>query len=319
MSEKQLETWLNPNRFFRKSKKIHFYVPSFMYYNSKYYNSSPVEFPTISVTGTGCALKCKHCEGKILNTMLPAASPEKLIELCTQLNSKGTLGCLLSGGCLPDGSVPLKQFIPAIKQIKRELNLTIFAHTGLLDTDMAEKLKNAGVDAVLLDIIGSNETIKEIYHLKLKVENYEQVLKALKKVNLNFVPHIIVGLHFGQLKGELYALEMVSKYEPTALVIIAFLPLSGTEMENIEPAKPIDIAKVITIARLMFPKTPLVLGCMRPKGKHRVKTDILALKAGVDAIAFPTEEAIEFAKNQGYNTEFSSFCCSQIYLDILKD
>lgn len=317
MSEKKLETWLN-TRFFLKSKKIRFYVPSFMYYNSKYHNSSPLEFPTISVTGTGCALKCKHCEGKILNTMLPAASPEKLVELCTQLNSKGTLGCLLSGGCLSDGSVPLKQFVPAIKQIKRELNLTIFAHTGLLGRDMAEKLKNAGIDAVLLDIIGSNETINEIYHLKLKVEDYEQALKALKEVNLNFVPHIIVGLHFGQLKGELDALKMVSKYEPTALVIIAFLPLSGTEMENIEPAKPIDIAKVITIARLMFPKTPLVLGCMRPKGKHRIKTDILALKAGVDAIAFPTKEAIEFAKNLGYNTEFSGFCCSQIYLDILK-
>ena len=66
----------------------------------------------------------------------------------------------------------------------------------------------------------------------------------------------------------------------------------------------------------MFPQTPLVLGCMRPKGKHRVETDVLAIKAGVDAIAFPEEEAIKFAENQGYDISFSSFCCSQIYLDI---
>jgi hypothetical protein len=66
----------------------------------------------------------------------------------------------------------------------------------------------------------------------------------------------------------------------------------------------------------MFPQTPLVLGCMRPKGKHRAKTDILAIKAGVNAIAFPAEEAIKFAEKQGYETAFSSFCCSQIYSDI---
>jgi uncharacterized radical SAM superfamily protein len=35
---------------------------------------------------------------------------------------------------------------------------------------------------------------------------------------------------------------------------------------------------------------------MRPKGKHRAETDTLAIKAGVDAIAFPAEEAIEYAE-----------------------
>jgi hypothetical protein len=109
---------------------------------------------------------------------------------------------------------------------------------------------------------------------------------------------------------------MISQYKPSALVIIAFMPIHETEMAKVEPPKPVDIAEVITAARLMFPQTPLVLGCMRPKGRHRVETDILAIKAGVDAIAFPAEEAIKFAENQGYGISFSSFCCSQIYSDI---
>jgi uncharacterized radical SAM superfamily protein len=65
----------------------------------------------------------------------------------------------------------------------------------------------------------------------------------------------------------------------------------------------------------MFPGTPLALGCMRPKGTIRAETDVLALKAGVDAVAFPSEEAIRHASNQGYKTRFSSFCCAQLYLD----
>jgi uncharacterized radical SAM superfamily protein len=99
------------------------------------------------------------------------------------------------------------------------------------------------------------------------------------------------------------------------LVIIAFMPIHGTEMAKVKPPTPTDIAKVTATARLMLPKTPLVLGCVRPKGKHRAETDVLALKAGADAIAFPSEEAVNYAETQGYALSFSSYCCAQIYAD----
>jgi len=299
-----------------KRRKIHFYAPSFMYYKTSYYCSSPNEFPTISVTGKGCALKCKHCDGKVLETMYPTTTPKKLFDLCTQLKHGGALGCLISGGCLPNGSVPLGKFVDAIGKIKSKLGLTVFVHTGIIDFNTAKKLKNAGVDAALIDIIGSNETIREIYNLDVTVKDYENSLRALHEAGIVFVPHVIVGLHYGKLKGEFHALEMIFRYKPSVVVIIAFMPICGTEMAKVEPPKSVDIAKVTIAARLMFPQTPLVLGCMRPKGKHRIKTDILAIKSGVNAIAFPTDEAIKFARNQGYVTTFSSFCCSQIYLDI---
>jgi len=316
MNETELLNILDRSPYFSRPKKIYFYAPSFMYYKTSYYCSSPNDFPTISVTGKGCALKCKHCGGIVLETMYPANTPEKLFELCVKLKHDGALGCLISGGCLPDGSIPLGKFLGTIGKIKRELGLTVFVHTGIIDFDTAEGLKKAGVDSALIDIIGSDETIREIYNLNVTVEDYENSLKTLHKAGMVFVPHVIVGLHYGKLKGELKALEIISKYKPSALVVIAFMPIHGTEMATVEPPKPADIAKVITVARLMFPQTPLVLGCMRPKGKHRMKTDILAIKAGVNAIAFPTEEAVKFADKQGYETAFSSICCSQIYADI---
>jgi len=294
-------------------KKICFYAPSFMHYKTSYYRSSPADFPTISVTGKSCALNCKHCGGEVLSSMYSATTPEKLFELCMQLKRQGALGCLVSGGCLPDGSVPLGKFIGVIEKIKRELGLTVIVHTGIINFNTAVGLRDAGVDAALIDVIGSDETIREIYKLNTSVEAYEDSLKALHETGIAFVPHVIVGLHYGKLRGELHALKMISKYAPSALVIIAFMPIRRTEMENVAPPKPIDITKVIAAARLMFPQTPLALGCMRPKGKHRIKTDILALRAGVNAIAFPTEEAVRFAEKLGYDVAFSSLCCSQIY------
>ncbi|MFW6117674.1 MAG: radical SAM protein [Thermoproteota archaeon] len=293
-------------------RKICFYAPSFMYYR---YYSSFKKFPNISLTGKGCALNCKHCGGRVLRPMYPATSPEKLWELGVQLKNEGAVGCLISGGCLPDGSVPFKKFYNTIEKIKSELGLTIIVHTGLIDLKKAMRLKNSKIDAALIDIIGSNETINEIYNLDTTVEDYKESLKALQESNINFIPHVIVGLHYGKLKGELHALRMIQEYPPSALVIIAFMPIHGTQMESVTPPKPMDIAKVTATTRLMFPKTPLSLGCMRPKGKHRIKTDILALKSGVNAIAFPTEEAINAAKEMDYEISFSPLCCSQVYSD----
>jgi uncharacterized radical SAM superfamily protein len=316
MDKKDLLTFLKNNKKTLRLRKIHFYAPSFMYYKTSYYCSSPRDFPTISITGAGCALECKHCGGKVLETMYPANTPEELLNLCLQLKRDGASGCLISGGCLSDGSVPLEKFVDIIEKVKRKLGLTVFVHTGIIDLDTAKKLRKAGVDAALIDVIGSDETIREIYNMNISVKDYEDSLSALHDSGITFVPHVIVGLHYGKLKGEFHALRMISKYKPSALVIIAFMPIHGTQMACIEPPEPIDIARIITAARLEFPKTPLVLGCMRPKGKHRINTDVLAIEAGVDAIAFPTEEAVKFAENQGYKIAFSSFCCSQIYTDI---
>lgn len=314
-SEKEIYTMLNAGSFASKPRTVRFYAPSFTYYKTKVYNSPPNSFPTFSVTASGCALDCKHCGGRVLQTMHATNTPEQLLAAATRIKHKGALGCLVSGGCLPDGSVPLAPFTSVLKRIKDELGLTVFVHTGLIDLATATDLKEAGVDAALIDVIGSDKTIKQVYNLNVSTKDYLNSLKALNDAGLNFVPHIIVGLHFGELKGELQALRMVSLVKPSALVIIAFMPIWGTAMANTESPYPADIARVTAMARLMFPQIPLALGCMRPKGKHRALTDVLALKAGVDAIVFPSQEAIRCAQAQDYETSFSPYCCAQIYAD----
>jgi len=89
-------------------------------------------------------------------------------------------------------------------------------------------------------------------------------------------------------------------------------------MQNVAPPAPEDIARVLVAARFMLPKTPLVLGCMRPKGKHRGQTDTWAVKAGVNAIAFPSNEAISLVESLGLEASFSSLCCSQIFEDLKR-
>jgi len=249
--------------------------------------------------------------------MLPATTPNRLYQLCERLSKRGSKGCLISGGCLPTGEVPFKPFLPVISKIKRELGLEVIVHTNIIDHETARGLKEANVDAALINVVGSDETIHEIYGLPTKkVTDFLDSLEALKNAGLPTIPHIVVGLHYGRLLGEFKAIDLVSRYKPEALVIVALNPIPGTPMENTDPPSPTDIARVLIYARRAMPKTPQVLGCARPLGLHKVETDRLAIQAGINAIAFPSEEAIQLAETLGLRISFSDRCCSLIYKDL---
>src|ERR1035437_4688863 len=172
LSEQELLGLLDSGTLKPRGNEIRFYAPSFTYYKTKHYCSSTSEFPTISVTGNACALNCKHCGGKVLETMHPALSPQELFDLGVKLKENGAKGCLVSGGCLPDGSVPLDGSVPVFGRFKRELGLTVFVHTGIITPKTAFALKDAGVDAALIDVMGSTETVGKIFNIRVTVEEY---------------------------------------------------------------------------------------------------------------------------------------------------
>ena len=317
-SPRELEIHLNSKVNTSRQRKICFYAPSFTYYKTSSFASLHNEFPTVSVTGNICSLNCRHCGGKVLETMHATTTPDKLVAFCAKLKRDNALGVLVSGGCLPDGVVPLHRFIPALAEVKQRFGLTVFVHTGIVDEETASCLKSAGVDAALLDVIGCDETIRQVYNLDVSTKCFENSLKALHKGKMPFVPHVVVGLHNGELKGEFAALRMIEPYQPSAIVIIGFMPIRGTAMAVTTPPSPHDIARTIAAARAIFPQTPIVLGCMRPKGRHRSETDVLALKAGVDGIAFPSQEAIRFVRKAGFLVTFLPVCCAQIYVDLVE-
>jgi len=269
-------------------------------------------FPPISLTGLLCSLNCKHCNKYYLRHMIPAETPEKLFSVCKALYGKGVPGVLLSGGSRKNGTVPLHEFADAIAKIKKETNLLLIAHTGLVNYEIAKILKESGLDGVLIDVVGSQETTKKVFGIKIDSDDYMKTFKALEKVDIpNISPHICVGLHFGKLKGEAKALELVSKTKISTVVIVVLIPTEGTAMANVPPPSPKDVAKVVATANLMFPRVPVSLGCVRPGKTYRSKIDEMAIKAGVGKLAIPTKSSIKIATHMGLKTRFYDqvMCC----------
>ncbi len=266
-------------------------------------------FPSISITGKECAMKCEHCSHHYLEGMIPAETPEKLIEVCAKLNKEGALGCLISGGFTADASLPFQRFIPAIEEIKRKTTLVINIHTGFISEDVAKKLSAVGVDAVSVDLVGDDETIQKVYGLNKTAADYLDMLKLMKAAGLrNIDPHICIGLKYGELKGEGNALRMIRDNGILSLTFIALNPTKGTPMQDVKAPSPRMIAKVIAVARLMMPKASISLGCMRPTGAIRAQADYMGILAGANRIVVPTQSSLARLEKD-YHFERHQTCC----------
>jgi hypothetical protein len=218
---------------------------------------------------------------------------------------------LISGGCSPDGTLPWERFSEAISTIKKETRLRVSVHTGMVREAQAMALKGAGVDEALIDVIGSEATMREICHLASPdpLGEMEASLDFLKQAGIPIVPHVLVGLHKGEIRGELRALDMCARREPSVFVVIALMPQKGTPMERVPPPSAEVVARFIAEARVRMPGVPIALGCARPKHPHRGPMDRLAVAAGVNRIASPSTEAEEEAKAFGLNVYYERTCC----------
>jgi uncharacterized radical SAM superfamily protein len=287
----------------RFGKRITFYVPGMFSMNG-----IKGRYPAISITGEQCALHCDHCAGKLLQTMMPGASPVQLVETCRRLKKNGTLGVLLSGGCDDQGRLPWEPFIRAITEVKEETGLYISIHCGLLDYETAVRLKRAGVNQALLDVIGDDRTYRDVYHVPFGVSRISSTLEALVGAGLPIIPHVVCGLYYGKIVGEMRALDMVAPLRPEQVVIVSLMGIGGSPMEKLPGPRPREIAEIVAEARLKMPDSLISLGCARERGNSLI--DTLAIEAGVNRMVIPSDEAIDLARKYGLEIRYQRTCCS---------
>ncbi|MBX5452758.1 MAG: radical SAM protein [Acidobacteriia bacterium] len=293
---------------------LRFFTPTFRAYASEELSGCGGKnyFPAFSITGGACALMCDHCQAKILEPMIPAKSPEDLIRKVRDLVwLKDLRGFLLSGGSNRRNEVPYDRYAGAIAALKAEFpHLRIAVHSALINFPRAQRLAEAGVDVAMLDMIGAEETIRDVYHLDRTVADFEESLAALCRTSMDVVPHIVIGLHYGRLLGEMKALEIIARYPVAALVLVVVMPHYAPPHKPFAVPPPEQVAEVFVAARKRIHHAPVQLGCARPGGTHKLITDAYAVMAGFDGIAYPAEGVVALARAIGREVDQQSACCS---------
>ena len=268
-------------------------------------------FPAFSITGSACALNCDHCQTKILSPMIPATDPETLDRKVRDLILLQDLqGFLLSGGSNRRNEIRYERYYSIIEQLKRDFpHLQIAIHSALTNETAAKRMEAAGVDTVMMDVIGSEDTIRDVYHLDRPVEDFEATLAALCSTSMQVTPHIVIGLHYGRILGEERALEIVARYKTHALVLVVIMPFYSKPGTFVTP-ETTDVGRIFLNARALLVDREINLGCARPAGLHKRVTDAYAVMAGFDGIAFPAEGASALARAVQRPFHQQHSCCS---------
>ncbi len=279
-------------------RPIKFSTPTFKEYEtSELKGCGKNSFPAFSITGAGCALDCDHCRAEILKPMIPATKPEVLDQKVRDLITlQGLQGFLLSGGSNKRNEIRYERYYPVLENLKKDFpDLQIAIHTALTDEAGAKRMESAGVDTAMMDVIGAQETIEQVYHLDRPVDDFEATLAALTSTSMNISPHIVIGLHYGKLLGETNALDMIGRYPVEALVLVVIMPFYA-KPGTFETPTTSDVGRIFLESRERLPDRKVLLGCARPPGMHKRVTDAYAVMAGIDGIAFPAEGVLATAE-----------------------
>lgn len=295
-----------------RSRPIRFSTPTFKEYAStELRGCRKNSFPAFSITGAACGLNCDHCQKMILEPMIPATNPAVLYDKVRELVAReGLSGFLLSGGSNRRNEISYGRYLPVIEKLKAEFpHLKIAIHSALTDERRAQAMERAGVDTVMMDVIGAAETIRQVYKLERPVADFEETLAALCTTTMEVTPHIVIGLHYGRIVGEAQALDIVSRYPVTALVLVVVMPFYA-KPGTFETPCTSDIGRIFAQARARLPDKQVLLGCARPPGMHKRVTDAYAVMAGLDGIAFPADGAAAVAHGIGRPFTQAHACCS---------
>ena len=292
--------------------RVNFYTPTFKTYTtSEISGCGKSAWPAMSITGGDCKLQCDHCKAKILEPMIPVRTPEALWSQVNEQIASGAQGMLLTGGSNYRNEVEYDAFYPVIRKIKNSFpQFKIAMHTALVDMDIARRMEDSGIDAAMMDVIGAQDTISQVYHLRRTVDDFEKTLEYLVSTHMKVVPHIVIGLHYGQLLGEWQALEMIQRHVPQAVVLVVVMPFYAPENRPFATPDSAEVGRFFMDARKALPDVPLLLGCARPPGRVKAEIDSYAVMAGLNGLAHPTDGMVELAVRLSRDVRVTPACCS---------
>ena len=156
--------------------------------------------------------------------------------------------------------------------------------------------------------------IRTICHVPFGVSRIAATLEAFQKAALPVIPHIVCGLYYGEIKGEMQAVEMISRFDVGQVVVVSLMR-SREALHSARKVKAEEVAEVIAGLRLRMPRVVVSLGCARERGNIRM--ELLALEAGVNRMALPSDEAIQRAREYGLEVRYQRTCCS-VSLDLSR-
>ena len=256
----------------------------------------------LSVKTGGCPEDCAYCPqsshhqtGDGTSPASPErgpqlAAPEKMLDVNAVLASArrakelgSTRFCMGAAWREVKDGPAFDRVIDMVRGVK-DIGLEACVTLGMVSDEQAKKLKDAGLDAYNHNLDTSREHYKSI----IKTRTFDDRLRTLESVRRAGITVCSGGI-IGMGESTDDRCEMLRTLanldpQPESVPVNALVPMEGTPLADRPPVDPLDLVRMIAVARILMPKARVRLSAGRASLTREAQ--MLCMFAGANSIFY---------------------------------
>tara|TARA_B100000614_G_scaffold190930_1_gene171961 strand:- start:1766 stop:2716 length:951 start_codon:yes stop_codon:yes gene_type:complete len=257
----------------------------------KYHDPNKVQISTLmSVKTGGCPEDCKYCSQSIRYDtgieLEKTLSLEEVLKQAREAKKNGASRFCMGAAWRNLNNSNLGKIVDMVKGVK-ELGLESCVTLGMLTSDQAQTLKDAGLDYYNHNL----DTSEEYYSKVVTTRTYQDRLDTIKNVrnaNIKVCCGGILGLgenHDDRLK----LLNVLANLDvqPESVPINKLVRVKGTPFSENQNVDDFDFIRIIALARIVMPFSMVRLSAGRDSMNDQ--TQALCFFAGANSIFYGEE------------------------------
>jgi biotin synthase len=244
----------------------------------------------LSVKTGGCEEDCAYCPQSMHHSSDVTAQPELQLQVdgvLQQARSARDAGahrfCMGWAWREIREGAPFDAMLAMVRGV-RELGMEACVTAGMLTDSQAERLAQAGLTSYNHNL----DTSPEHYDQIISTRSYQERLDTLQRARdagLSLCCGGIIGM--GESRRDRASLLQVLaglNPHPESVPINGLVAVEGTPLEDQEPWEPLELVRMVAVARILMPHARVRLSAGREKLSQEAQ--ILCLLAGADSIFY---------------------------------
>jgi biotin synthase len=240
----------------------------------------------LSIKTGGCPEDCRYCsQSAHYETPVrrePLLTVEEVRGRAERAKAAGaTRFCMGAAWRSPRDGPEFDRVLEMVRVV-RGLGMEACVTLGMLTDEQARRLKEAGLTAYNHNL----DTSRRFYPEVVSTRTYDDrlnTLRAVARAGISVCCGGIIGM--GETEDDrLMMLVEIANLEtpPESVPINCLMPVSGTPLQAAPPVDPIQLVRLIAVARIAFPKARVRLSAGRDRMSRELQ--VLCFLAGADSV-----------------------------------
>lgn len=242
----------------------------------------------LSVKTGGCVEDCGYCSQSSHHET--SVAPQKMLDVEHVLASArrakelgSTRFCMGAAWREVKDGPAFDRVLAMVRGVK-EVGLEACVTLGMVTEEQAKRLADAGLDAYNHNL----DTSREHYRSIVKTRTFDDRLRTLsnvRKAGITVCSGGIIGMG-ESVDDRCEMLRTLANLDPQpeSVPVNALVPVSGTPLEHMPPVDPLDLVRMIAVARILMPKSRVRLSAGRSLLSREAQ--IMCMLAGANSIFY---------------------------------